>query len=59
MLIESEFGPGQLETLFEHILYKQKTKSINFYGTNLKAVDETIFAETLRTMKRMLFKTAK
>ena len=53
MLIESEFGPGQLEALFKHILYKQKTKSINFYGTNLKDVDKTIFAETLRSIEEV------
>ena len=59
MLIETEFGPGQLETLFINILNKRKTKSLNLYGTNLRAVDEKIFAETLRTIEQVVLFNSK
>ena len=53
-LMEVEFGPGQGDALLKHINYKQKTKEINFYGVNLKDVDKTIFAETLKRIEQVV-----
>jgi hypothetical protein len=44
-LIQTEFGTGQLDALLKQILYKQKTKEINFYSVSLKDIDKTLFAE--------------
>ena len=53
-LMEVEFGPGQGDALLKHINYKQKTKEINLYGVNLKDVDKTIFAETLKRIEQVV-----
>ena len=50
-LMQTELSRDQVDALFRQILKKQKTKEVNLYEVNLKGVEKSLLAETVKTME--------